>query len=100
MIDGNGNEQAEVDLSIDPGAQIAIFVNEAALFQTFLNSVGNNFTGTMTISTLNGEVLAILGLLQKAGSGPIPSRTCDSLRPGRTAARVSVRRPTSAVAPS
>ena len=71
MIDSNGNERADVDLSIDPRKQIAIFVNDAALFQTFLNSVGNNFTGTMAISTLNGEVLAILGLLQKAGSGAL-----------------------------
>ena len=71
MIDSNGNERADVNLSIDPRKQIAIFVNEAALFQTFLNSVNNNFTGTMNISTGNGEVLAILGLLQKAGSGAL-----------------------------
>ena len=71
MIDSNGNERAEADMSLDPGQRIAIFVNEAALFQAFLNSVGNNFTGTMNISTGNGEVLAILGLLQKAGSGAL-----------------------------
>ena len=71
MIDDDGNERADVGLSIDPGQQIAIFVDDADLFQGFLNSVGNNFTGTMTISTLNGEVLAILGLLQKAGSGAL-----------------------------
>ncbi len=71
MIDDDGNERAETDLSLDPGERIAIFVNEAALFQAFLNSVGNIFTGTMTISTVNGEVLAILGLLQKAGSGAL-----------------------------
>ena len=45
------------------------FVDDASLFQGFLNSVNNNFTGTMNISTGKGEVLAILGLLQKkAGS--------------------------------
>ena len=71
MIDDNGNQRAETDMSLDPGQQIAIFVNEAALFQAFLNSVNNNFTGTMNISTGNGEVLAILGLLQKAGSGAL-----------------------------
>ncbi len=65
MIDDDGNERADVDMSIDPRERIAIFVDHEDLFQGFLNSVGNNFTGTMRISTENGEVLAILGLLQK-----------------------------------
>ena len=68
MIDDDGNERADVDMSIDPSERISIFVDHADLFQGFLNSVGNNFTGTMRISTANGEVLAILGLLQKAAS--------------------------------
>ena len=65
MIDDDGNERADVDMSIDRRERIAIFVDHEDLFQGFLNSVGNNFTGTMRISTGNGEVLAILGLLQK-----------------------------------
>ena len=71
MIDDDGNERAEADLSINPGQRIAVFVDDAALFQGLLNTVGNNLTGTMTISTTNGEVLAILGLLQKIGSGAL-----------------------------
>ena len=68
MIDSAGNERAETQLSVAPRERIVGFVDDASLFQAFLNSVNNNFTGTMNISTGNGEVLAILGLLQKAGS--------------------------------
>ena len=71
MIDSNGNERAEADLSINPRESKSLFVDDVLLFQDLLQTVGNNFTGTMTISTLNGEVLAILGLLQKIGSGAL-----------------------------
>ena len=68
MIDGAGNERAETQLSVAPRQRIVGFVDDASLFEAFLNSVNNNFTGTMNISTGNGEVLAILGLLQKRAS--------------------------------
>ncbi len=71
MIDSSGNERANVDLSLNPGERKALFVDNVLLFENFLQTVGNNFTGTMTISTLNGEVLAILGLLQKIGSAAL-----------------------------
>ncbi len=71
LINGAGNPQANEDLSINPGQRIAIFVDDASLFGPFLPSVGNNFTGTMNITTLNGEVLAVLGLLQKKASGAL-----------------------------
>ena len=69
MIDNAGNERAETQVSVRPRERIVGFLTDAELFQAFLNSVNNNFSGTMNISTENGEVLAILGLLQKAGGG-------------------------------
>ena len=35
LIDDDGNERAEVDLSLDPAQQIARFVTEEALFQAY-----------------------------------------------------------------
>ena len=71
MIDSAGNERAETQLSLAPRERIVGFLDDVSLFNSFLDSVNNNFTGTMNISTRNGEVLAILGLLQKAGSGAL-----------------------------
>ena len=65
MIDSAGNERAETQLSLAPRERRVGFVDADFLFEAFLNSVNNNFTGTMNISTGKGEVLAILGLLLK-----------------------------------
>ena len=65
LIDSVGNQRSRVSVVLAPQQQIAVFVDQARLFQNFFNSNPADFTGTMTIQSTNGALVVALGLLQR-----------------------------------
>ncbi len=70
LRDDDGNQRASVDLTLSPGERTAVFVDEAALFRTFFDA-NPSFTGTITLSTDDGALFALLGLLQRRSNGAL-----------------------------
>ncbi|MFQ5738262.1 MAG: hypothetical protein ACE5JX_04575 [Acidobacteriota bacterium] len=70
LVDESGNERAVGELSVASRERISVFVDEAVLFSDFLKA-NPTFTGTMNISTRNGALVALLGLLQRRDTGAL-----------------------------
>ncbi len=68
LFDDLGQERARADLTLPARRQQAVFVNDALLFETFF-SVNSEFTGTLNV--FSDRPIALLGLLQRSGSGAL-----------------------------
>ena len=78
LLDKNGNQVAgPVSLSLLPRQQLPIFINNAALFQAYLDSVTGDFEGTVKLVVQSGGPISVVSLIQTS-SGALLAVPVDS----------------------
>lgn len=69
LMDDEGDELAQADMTMDPGQQLARFVDEAELFQAYFNANPGECKGTLNITVRDGNSACIMGIIQKRATG-------------------------------
>lgn len=70
LLDNQGLAQTSKQLVLLPGEQKARFIDEQEFFQDFLAANPGDFSGTLNITVVSGEDVALVGLIQKRGNNP------------------------------
>ncbi len=73
LLDYKGEEVAVAEVTLEPGTQRALFVNDQDLFSTYLSGLEEAFVGTLHIVTSDGVEVGVLGLIQRRSDGALLS---------------------------
>jgi len=74
LLDETGQECASRQVTIRPGEQVALFLDDARLFKDFFLSHPADFHGTLNITVPDSSIysdVSVLGLIQKRQSGAL-----------------------------
>jgi hypothetical protein len=71
LIDSQGAERDRSSLIMAPRQQLARFVDDEQLFQSFLQSRSGSFTGSLHIFADQGRTLSVVGLIQVRTTGAL-----------------------------
>lgn len=69
LLDGGGQELAQNQLTLLPGAQLARFLDEAELFQPFFEQNPQDFTGSIRVNA--SATVIVMALLQDRETGQL-----------------------------
>jgi hypothetical protein len=71
LVDNQGKEKAERDITLQPRQQLVRFVHEADLFKAYFDSVPQDFKGSLWVDVVSGPGLALLALLEDSTTGAL-----------------------------
>jgi YVTN family beta-propeller protein len=71
LIDDQGVQRATAELGLAAQQQVARFVDQAEMFKTYFDAHPGAFRGTLSVKVQDGKSVALVGLIQKSGSGAL-----------------------------
>ncbi len=70
LLGDDGAFRTSKQLVLQPGEQKARFIDEEEFFKEYLEANPGDFSGTLNITVVSGEDVALVGLIQKRGDNP------------------------------
>ena len=69
LLDESGNEVKRTVLEVFPGQQVARFVDDAGLMESYFGTVEEQFRGTLKVFARDASRISLIGLLQDRTTG-------------------------------
>ena len=71
LVNQLGIQMAEQELELQPGQQLARFVDEAEMFKSYFTSHPGDFKGTLNVRAGEDHPVALIGLIQRRDTGAL-----------------------------